>query len=109
MHFAVACVIMLPLCSWSLAHEHFRTIPASAWWSLAAVIAGPSVLAYVINGWSLRYADSSLVATYVYVQPVLATFLAFFILGEQIRRIAVVAAMLIFCGVWLSQWTRDAV
>ncbi len=103
--FAVACVIMLPLCCWSLAHEHYGTVPSSAWWSLAAVIAGPTVLAYVINGWSLRYADSSLVATYVYVQPVLTTFLAAFILGEEIRRIAIVAAALIFTGVWLSQWS----
>ncbi len=101
--FAIACVIMLPLCAWPLAHERFGAIPATAWWSLAAVIAGPTVLAYVINGWSLRHADSSLVATYVYVQPVLTLFLAAFLLGEEIRRIAIVAGILIFTGVWLSQ------
>jgi len=100
--FAFATVLMLPISAWSLAHESWRTIPSAAWLSLLAVIAGPTVAAYLINLWTLRHTDSSLVAAYVYVQPVVTAFLAAIILGEQIRGIAIVAGVIIAGGMWLS-------
>ena len=100
--FAIAVVLMLPISARSLAHESWRAIPTGAWLSLLAVIAGPTVAAYLINLWTLRHADSSLVAAYVYVQPVVTTFLAAMFLGEKIRAIAIVAGVMICAGVWLS-------
>jgi drug/metabolite transporter (DMT)-like permease len=100
--FAIAAVAMLPICAWSLAHEEWRAIPQRAWLSLLLVILGPTVLAYVINGWTLRHTDSSTVAAYTYVQPVLTTILAALFLGETIGSSVVVAAVMIFAGVWLS-------
>jgi len=100
--FAIATVLMLPISAWSLAHESWRTIPTGAWLSLLAVIAGPTVAAYLLNLWTLRHADSSLVAAYVYVQPVVTTILAAIFLGERIRSIAIVAGAMICAGVWLS-------
>jgi drug/metabolite transporter (DMT)-like permease len=100
--FAIGSVAMLPICAWSLAHEHWSTIPARAWIALLAVIVGPTVGAYVLNAWALRHADSSLVAAYAYLQPVIAVVLAAIFLHEQIRPVALAAAALIFTGVWLS-------
>jgi len=100
--FAIASVVMLPISAWSLAHESWYAIPGAAWLSLFAVIAGPTVAAYLINLWTLRHADSSLVASYVYVQPVVTTFLAAIFLGERIRGIAIVAGVMICAGVWIS-------
>lgn len=100
--FAIATLLMLPISAWSLAHEQWRAIPGGAWLSLLAVIVGPTVAAYLINLWTLRHADSSLVAAYVYVQPVAATILAAIFLGERIGVIAVIAGVIIGIGVWLS-------
>ena len=100
--FAVGAVLMLPISAWSLAHENWRAIPMGAWVSLAIVIAGPTILAYLLSAWALRHADSSLVAAYTYVQPVLATVLAAMFLGEEIHAIVIAAAVLIFAGVWLA-------
>jgi drug/metabolite transporter (DMT)-like permease len=100
--FAAAAVLMVPLCGWSLAHERWPLLPAGAWLSLAGVIAGPTVAAYVLNGWALARAEATLVATYMYVQPLLTAILAAIYLGETIRGVAVVAAAMIFGGVWLS-------
>jgi len=100
--FAISAVLMLPISAWSLAHESWHAIPTGAWLSLLAVIAGPTVAAYLINLWTLRHADSSLVAAYVYVQPVVTTVLAAIFLGERIRAIAIVAGVMICAGVWLS-------
>jgi drug/metabolite transporter (DMT)-like permease len=56
----------------------------------------------VLNAWALRHADSSLVAVYTYVQPVLTTLLAALILEEEIHGVVAVAAILIFTGVSLA-------
>jgi drug/metabolite transporter (DMT)-like permease len=100
--FAAAAVLMVPLCGWSLVHERWPLLPAGAWLSLAGVIAGPTVAAYVLNGWALARAEATLVATYMYVQPLLTAVLAAIYLGETIRGVAVAAAVMIFAGVWLA-------
>lgn len=104
--FAFATVLMLPVSAWSLAHESWHSIPAGAWWSLLAVILGPTIAAYLINLWTLRHTDSSLVAAYIYVQPPVTAVLAWLFLGEQIRGIAIVAAVIIATGMWLSRRTE---
>ena len=100
--FAVGTVLMLPISARSLWLENWSEIPPRAWVALAIVIAGPTVAAYLLNAWALRHADSSVVAAYTYVQPVLATILGAVILGEEIRAIVIAAAVMIFAGVWLA-------
>jgi len=100
--FTIGAVLMLPICAWSLLHEHWSAIPIRAWLSLLAVILGPTVAAYLMNAWALRHADSSLVAAYSYLQPVIAVILAAIFLHEEIRLVALVAAAMIFAGVWIS-------
>ena len=51
-------------------------------------------------------ADSSLVASYTYLQPVITTVLAAIFLGERIRAVAIVAGVLIFAGVYLAGGAR---
>ena len=69
---------------------------------LAIVIAGPTVGAYLLNAWALANAESSLVAAYTYLQPFITAFLAAVLLHETIGSSAVVAAVVIFAGVWLA-------
>lgn len=100
--FAISSVLMLPIAAVPMLRLHWRALPPAAWWSLAFVIAGPTVAAYVLNAWALAHTDSSLVAAYTYLQPVLTVVLAAMFLGEKIRAAAVVAGILIFAGVWLA-------
>lgn len=100
--FAVGTVVLLPFAVWPLAHQNWPALSPAAWLSLLLVIAGPTVSAYLLQAWALRYADSSLVATYTYVQPVLATILGAIFFAEVIHPIVFVAALLIFAGVWLA-------
>jgi drug/metabolite transporter (DMT)-like permease len=100
--FAVGSVVMLPIAALPLAREHWSSISPRAWLALVLVILGPTVAAYLLNAWALRYADSSLVAAYTYVQPVLATLLGAAILGEPMHAILAAAAVMIFAGVWLA-------
>lgn len=100
--FAIASVLMLPICAWSLVHQDWGTIPGKAWGALGLVIVGPTVGAYLLNGWALARTESSLVAAYTYLQPLLTAILAWAILGEQFRTSTLGAAVLIFAGVWIS-------
>ena len=100
--FAIASVLMLPIAAVPMLRLHWRTIPPSAWLSLAFVIAGPTIAAYLLNAWALAHTDSSLVAAYTYLQPILTVVMAAMFLGEQIRPLAIVAGVLIFTGVWLA-------
>jgi len=100
--FAVGVVLMLPLAAYPLLTEHWTTLPPRAWLALLAVIAGPTVVAYLLNAWALTHADSSLVAAYIYVQPILTIVLAAVFLEETIRPTAIVAAVLIIAGVGVA-------
>jgi len=100
--FAIAAVLMLPIAAVPMLRLPWRTIPAGAWLSLAFVIAGPTIVAYLLNAWALAHTDSSLVAAYTYLQPVMTVVLAAAFLGERIRAAAVAAGVLIFAGVWLA-------
>ena len=70
------------------------------------LLESPSVGAYSLTQLGLRRAESSLVATYIYLQPMFATLGAVIILHEPLRPQAGLAAALIFMGVWVS--TRPA-
>src|SRR5262249_2901692 len=74
--FATGSLLMIPLSALSMAREHWSPIPPRAWLALGLVIAGPTVLAYLLNAWALAHADSSLVAAYTYLQPVITALLA---------------------------------
>jgi drug/metabolite transporter (DMT)-like permease len=93
--FAYGAILLLPVSAWSLAHEQWSSITPQAWLALGLVIAGPTVAAYLINAWSLRYAESSVVAAYTYLQPVLATALGAIFLHEHIRPMVLVAGAMI--------------
>lgn len=100
--FLNAALFMTPLAVIPLWREHWSAIPPSAWLALALVIAGPTVAAYVLNAWALARSDSSLVAAYTYLQPILTAAMAAAFLQERIRGIVVIAAVMIFAGVAVS-------
>ena len=100
--FSVGTVLMLPIAAYSLWNEQWGAISTGAWIALLLVIAGPTVAAYLLNAWALRHADSSVVAAYTYIQPVLATILGAIVFGEEIRGTVLVAAAMIFAGVALA-------
>lgn len=100
--FAVGMLLMLPIAAVPLWREDWAAVPLRGWVALAIVIAGPTVLAYLMQAWALRHAEASSVAAYTYVQPVVASVLAVIFFGERIRPIVLLAAVMIFAGVWLA-------
>ncbi len=100
--FGFAAVAMLPLAAWPLVREPWASIGSGPWLALFSVILGPTVAAYLINAWALARADSSVVAAYSYLQPVITVILAAVFLGEAIRMAALAAGAMIIAGVYMA-------
>lgn len=65
-------------------------------------IFGGTILTYFLNNWALVYAKSSQVALFIYIQPMVASFLAWAYLDEEITARTIVSMVLIFLGVVLG-------
>jgi len=66
---------------------------------IAYVVLVPTVGAYYLNAWALMRVSPSTVATYIYLQPLIAFGLAPLVLGEKANARTLVACVLIFAGV----------
>lgn len=83
-------------------------VSGATWATLAWIVALPTVAAYYLNVWALKRVESSVVAVYVYLQPVVTALLAGPVLGERLSPRILPAAGLIFAGVSLTAWTGRA-
>ena len=68
---------------------------ADAWLALAYLIVIGSLVGYSAYSWLLQHVALSRVATYAYVNPVVAVFLGWWLLGEQLRPATIAAAAVI--------------
>jgi drug/metabolite transporter (DMT)-like permease len=102
--FLFAGVIVLPMGLVALRDVNLAMQPARALVALAYIVVFPSIVAYFLSVWALRRTASSLVAMYVYLQPLVTAVAAPIILGERMTPRAGVAAVLIFAGLALATW-----
>ena len=73
-----------------------------AWWSLAFVVLGVTVGAYLLNMYGLSKVNPSVVGIYIYLQPILAIFFAWLFLGKiDLTFEKIIAGSLIVVGVYL--------
>ncbi len=77
-------------------------VPPRTWWIAGFIVLGPTVATYLLNAWALTRIDSSQVAVFVYLQPVIAASLSASLLGEAITLRLVVSAALIFAGLFFA-------
>ena len=71
------------------------------WLNLAYIVLVPTVGAYYLNAWALTRVPPSTVATYIYLQPLIAFALAPLLLGEKWNSRTLIASVLIFAGVFV--------
>lgn len=76
-------------------------VPTATWWTLAYIVAFPTVGSYLLNLVALRRLPSRTVAAFVYLQPVVGSALAVAVLDEPVRAATVVGAALVFAGIGL--------
>jgi drug/metabolite transporter (DMT)-like permease len=95
-------IIIASVGIWQLDTDTLAAMPPRAWGWGIFVILFPTVGAYLLNSYALKRVDSSVVALFIYIQPLLAAALAVVLLGERITWGLLAAAALIFTGVFLA-------
>lgn len=99
--FIFGSLINVPLGLFSLSSVELNNVSLISWLALGGVVIFSTILAYFFNAWALARVEPSIVAVYVYLQPLIGTFLAIAILGEPWKPQIVVAMILIFAGLFL--------
>jgi drug/metabolite transporter (DMT)-like permease len=80
---------------------HLSAVPPRAWLALAYLIVFGSLVAFSAYVWLLGNAQLSLIATYAYVNPVVAVILGALILGEQVTAPILIGGAVVVAGVGL--------
>lgn len=79
----------------------WQALPGKAVFALAYVVLLATVFVYLLNAWTLRYVESSVVGAYIYLQPVLATIVAVGLHEDTLEWREVFYSLIILTGVYL--------
>jgi drug/metabolite transporter (DMT)-like permease len=87
---------------------HISAITLQSWLALAYLVIFGSMMGFVAYSWLLQHAPVSLVATYAYVNPVVAIFLGAWIGHEVLNARTMIAALVIISSVILINSSRQS-
>ncbi len=99
--FIFSSVICVPLGLYSLSGVDVAAVSPTIWLLILHIAVVSTLVPYLLNAWALARVNPSTVAVFVYLQPLIGFFLAIVFLGEKLDFKVVVAAVLIFAGVFL--------
>ena len=77
-------------------------VSPSTWVLGALIVVFPTALAYLLSYWALARVESSRVAFFIYLQPLIAVSLSFAFLGDRLDGATLGGAGLIFLAVYLA-------
>ena len=100
-------LVVLPFGAGEFMEINFNDFTPQIWLFVAFVTIGSTFLTYVLNAYALRKASSSLVGSYIYLQPVLATLIAVISGKDMLTLEKLMYVMVIFCGVFLVSWKKN--
>jgi drug/metabolite transporter (DMT)-like permease len=86
----------------------FANLPGFVWLTILFVTIGSTFLTYVLNAYALKHASSSLVGTYIYLQPVLAALIAVTFGKDQLTLEKFISMVIVFAGVYLASFKKQA-
>jgi len=99
--FTFGCIIVFPFGYDQALEVEWSLLPNRVLWSIGYVVVGVTFLVYFLNVYAMKTVSPSVVSAYIYLQPVLAGGLSLALGMEELHWIKVMAAALIFTGVFL--------
>ncbi|WP_375560952.1 DMT family transporter [Bernardetia sp. OM2101] len=99
--FTLALPFVLPFGFSDLGTTNFEAMPAEIYAGIGYIVLFTTFFAYLLNAWALRSVSSSVVGIYIYLQPVLATFIAVALDKDSLTFNKLIWAACIFLGVFL--------
>ncbi len=90
-----------------LSQVQWSVMPSSAILSVMYVIIFATFLAYLLNTYALKTMSPAVVSYYIYLQPVIAAIIAYFLEAEKLTVLHLISCLLIFSGVFLVSKTEN--
>lgn len=114
--FGLGFVLLFPPTLTEVFQTDFQKISMEIWVKIAYVVVGVTFLTYLLTMYGLKYLSPSVSSAYIYFQPVLVIFFAFFLsyvgfaedYTDTITWQKGVYMLLIFVGVWLTTRKQKA-
>lgn len=78
-----------------------KSYPINVFWILAYIGICATVVTFTLNAWALKRINPSLVGIYIYLQPVVASFISITSGKETFTSIKLIVALMVFIGVYL--------
>lgn len=103
-----AALFLVSVGSGELNGFHFGEVTTRSWLGLAYLITVGSLVGFVSYGWLLQNAPISLVATYAYVNPIVAVLLGSIFADEVVSPRTFTAAVIIISSVVLINYSKRA-
>ncbi|MFT7665989.1 MAG: drug/metabolite transporter (DMT)-like permease [Patiriisocius sp.] len=100
--FLFAVIINIPIGFQEFSQVDWLHLPLETIGQLAFVVIGTTVLTYLFNIYALKQLTPSALGVFMYVQPLIATIFAVTSGSDTLTPLRVVAASLIFLGVYLA-------
>ncbi len=86
-----------------------ETVATDGWISLGYLVVFGSWIGFSAYVWLLKVSSPSRVSTYAYVNPVVAVFLGWLLLGEELSLHTVVSAAVLLTGVAIVVWPNRSI
>jgi drug/metabolite transporter (DMT)-like permease len=93
--------MVLPF-GWNEFHAiNWTIVPNDIYWKIGFVVVFSTFLTYLLNLISMRELKPTIVAVFIYLQPLFATIFAISLGKDELTWIKITSAVLIFVGVYL--------
>lgn len=100
--FTIGFIMTFPFCFTQFSHITWNVFTFKDWFFLFLVVVPGTFLAYVFNVYGIQKLSASKAGAYIYSQPVFAVVIAVIFLKESLSIYKIIAGVLIFAGVFLS-------
>jgi drug/metabolite transporter (DMT)-like permease len=107
--FIFASVVCVPIGLVSLSSIDVSSVSLNIWLLVMYIAVFATATPYLLNAWALARVSPATVAVFVYLQPLIGFILAVIFLGEKIDFRFIIAALLVFAGVFMTTRKRNAV
>ncbi|GAB5539041.1 MAG: DMT family transporter [Salibacteraceae bacterium] len=106
--FTIGCLYVFPFGIGEAIDVQWATMPTEIIWGVMYVVVCVTFLVYFLNVFAMKTLSPSVVSSYIYLQPVLAGALSIGLGREKLHWMQVLAALLIFSGVYLVSIRKKA-
>jgi drug/metabolite transporter (DMT)-like permease len=99
--FTIGLFMVLPFGLNDMLKADYESFPAYIWADIAFIIIGVTFFTYLLNIVALKYVTASMVAIFIYLQPLIAMIHSIWLGRDTLNNLLVFCAVLVFSGVYL--------